>query len=136
VEKEADELREHLQNSMSMVLDPIEKLKVYIIVRMNQLKERTNFYSALKSDYLSHLEFIEKIRKNYDQEEVRIVENILREGVENNEFNVDDPHLSSIAIVTAMKGLEIPLLLDDEKKNMNHRIEKMLDFLFYGIVRR
>jgi len=55
VEKEADELREHLQNSMSMVLDPIEKLKVYIIVRMNQLKERTNFYSALKSDYLSHL---------------------------------------------------------------------------------
>ena len=116
--------------------DPIERLKVYITVRMRKLNKLTNFYTALKSEYLSHLEFIEQIRKSYDQDEVRVVTGIIQEGIEKGKFAVEDPNLSAVAIVTAMKGLEVPLFINKEHRNFEARLDSLINFLFYGIVKR
>jgi AcrR family transcriptional regulator len=136
VEKEAEELKAELLSKIQNIEDPIERLKVYILVRMRKLHKLTNFYTALKSEYLSHLEFIEEIRKSYDLDEVKIISGIIREGIENNVFSVDDPHLSAIAIVTAMKGLEVPLFISKEHGNFETRLNNLVNFLFYGIVKR
>jgi AcrR family transcriptional regulator len=136
VEKEAEELKEELHLSISAIDDPIERLKVYISVRMRKLKKLTNFYAALKSDYLGHLEFIEEIRKSYDKDEVKIVAGIIQDGIERGKFSVEDPQLSAIAIVTAMKGLEIPLFINKEHANFENRLNNLINFLFYGIVTR
>jgi AcrR family transcriptional regulator len=136
VEKEADELRAELLKKIEAIDDPIERLKVYITVRMRKLSKLTNFYTALKSEYLSHLEFIETIRKSYDLDEVRIVSGIIEDGIERGLFAVDDPQLSAIAIVTAMKGLEVPLFINKEHGNFEARLNNLINFLFYGIVKR
>jgi AcrR family transcriptional regulator len=136
VEREAEEMREEIRVKVLNVEDPIERLKAYISFRMKKLKELSNYYAALKSEYLSHLEFVEKIRKNYDQDEIRIIKQILDDGVKNEQFVVADTTLSSVAIVTAMKGLEVPLFLSKEKSNMESRIDNLINFLFYGIVKR
>ena len=136
VEKEADELKEELRISILTIDDPIERLKVYISVRMRKLKKLTNFYTALKSDYLSHLEFIEEIRKSYDKDEVKVVAGIIQDGIERGKFSIEDPQLSAIAIVTAMKGLEIPLFINKEHANFENRLNNLINFLFYGIVTR
>jgi AcrR family transcriptional regulator len=136
VEKEAEELKEELFKKTSDIEDPIERLKIYITVRMRKLNKLTNFYSALKSDYLSHLEFIEQIRKSYDLDEIRIVAGIIQDGIERGKFTVEDPQLSAVAIVTAMKGLEVPLFLNKEHDNFEIRLNNLINFLFYGIVKR
>jgi AcrR family transcriptional regulator len=136
VEKEAEELKSELTRKISDIEDPIERLKVYITVRMRKLNKLTNFYTALKSDYLSHLEFIEEIRKSYDLDEVKIVSGIIQEGIERGKFAVEDPHLSAVAIVTAMKGLEVPLFINKEHGNFEVRLSSLINFLFYGIVKR
>ena len=136
VEIEAEELKAELTRKISDIEDPIERLKVYITIRMRKLKKLTNFYTALKSDYLSHLEFIEEIRKSYDLDEVRIVSGIIQEGIEGGKFAVEDPHLSAVAIVTAMKGLEVPLFINKEHGNFEDRLSSLINFLFYGIVKR
>jgi AcrR family transcriptional regulator len=136
IEKEADELKDELYKKISGIEDPIERLKVYITIRMRKLNKLTNFYTALKSDYLSHLEFIEQIRKSYDQDEVRVVTGIIQEGIERGKFSVEDPHLSAVAIVTAMKGLEVPLFINKEHGNFEARLSSLINFLFYGIVKR
>lgn len=136
VEKEAEELKEELYKKIADIEDPIERLKVYIVVRMRKLNKLVNFYAALKSDYLSHLEFIEQIRKSYDLDEVRIVKGIIQEGIERGKFTVDDPQLSAVAIVTAMKGLEVPLFINKEQGNFEDRLNNIINFLFYGIVKR
>jgi AcrR family transcriptional regulator len=136
VEKEAEELKEELYKKISEIDDPIERLKVYINVRMRKLNKLTNFYTALKSDYLSHLEFIEQIRKSYDNDEVRVVAGILQDGIERGKFSIEDPQLSAVAIVTAMKGLEVPLFLNKEHGNFETRLNNLINFLFYGIVKR
>ncbi len=136
VEKEADELKAELIKSISATDDPIEKLKIYILTRMRKLKKLTNFYTALKSDYLNHLVFIEEIRKKYDNDEINIIRDILREGVDTGKFSIEDPNLSAMAIVTAMKGLEVPLFISMETSNFEERMNSLLNYLFYGIVKR
>jgi AcrR family transcriptional regulator len=136
VEKEAEELKQELTRKISGIEDPIERLNVYITVRMRKLNKLTNFYTALKSDYLSHLEFIEEIRKSYDLDEVRIVSGIIQEGIEKGMFAVEDPHQSAVAIVTAMKGLEVPMFIKKEHGNFEARLSSLINFLFYGIVKR
>jgi hypothetical protein len=103
---------------------------------MRKLNKLTNFYTAIKSDYLSHFEFIEQLRKSYDLDEVRVVSGIIQEGIEKGKFSVDDPHLSAVAIVTAMKGLEVPLFISKEHGNFEARLGNLINFLFYGIVKR
>lgn len=136
VEKEAEELRTDLLKEIGEMEDPVEQLRTFILFRMRKMKTLTNFYAALKSEHLSHLEFIEKIRKDYDHEEVRIVSEILRNGMKDNKFVIDDPELSAVAIVTAMKGLEIPLFIKKEHGNIEARLDNLIKFLFYGLVRR
>jgi AcrR family transcriptional regulator len=136
VEKEAEELKEDLKQEVKKYDDPIDQLKAYILFRMHKIKMVTNFYDALKSDYLSHLEFIEKIRKRFDQDEIKIVRQILQSGIDRSKFNIDDPELSAVALVTAMKGLEIPLFIKKEHGNIEARLDNLIKFLFYGLVKR
>jgi AcrR family transcriptional regulator len=136
VEKEAEEIQSELYKKISGVEDPVERLKIYITVRMRKINKLTNIYSALKSDYLSQFEFIEEIRKSYDRDEVKAVAGIIQDGIEKGKFTVDDPNLSAIAIVTAMKGLEIPIFVSKEHGNFEVRMNNLINFLFYGIVKR
>jgi len=136
VEKEAEELRGELMEEISKYDDPMEQLRGYILVRMRKLKKVTNFYDALKSDYLSHLEFINKIRKRFDEDEIHIVTQILQTGINNGKFDVESPELSAVAIVTAMKGLEIPLFIQKSQGNLEIRLDSLIKFLFYGLVKR
>lgn len=136
VEKEMDEFEKELKNRILETDDPIEQLKIYISVRMNKLKSLTNFYTALKSEYLSNFEFIEEIRKKYDKDEVEIITGIIRDGVETGKFSVENYHLSAVAIVTALKGLEVPLLVSKEQIDLDERLNSLINFLFFGIIKR
>ena len=136
VEREAEELKAELMTKIKETEDPKERLRIYILVRMRKLNNLTNFYSALKSDYLSHLDFIEQIRKTYDLEEIKMVSQIIQEGMDKGEFGVNDPQLSAIAIVTAMKGLEVPMFTGNFQGDFEMRINNVINFLFYGILKR
>lgn len=144
VEKEASMLKRELIEAIEPIADPQEKLKVYVLVRMRTFKKLANYYAAIKSEYLSHLDFVENVRKKYDLEEISMVENILKAGAKNNEFNIDNTRLAAVAIVTAMKGLEIPLFWEDDKegdedkneRDMEKRLDDLTNILFYGLVKR
>jgi helix-turn-helix protein len=100
------------------------------------MEKLANFYSAIKDDFLGHLDFIEKIRKKYDQEEIQMMESILVEGVENGMFEIDDTSLAAIAIVTALKGMEIPLFWGVDEKDLETRLDHLIHILFHGVMKR
>ena len=136
VEKEAEELRKDLKSAINEEDNPINQLKKFILFRMHKLKTLTNFYTALKSDQLAHFEFIEEMRKEYDQDEVELVKEILKTGVEKGRFVIDDPDLAAVALVTAMKGLVIPLFINKKHGRIEDRLENLIQFLFYGLIKR
>ena len=136
VEKEALILKQELINAINEADSPAQKLKAHVLVRMRSMEKLANFYSAIKDDYLSHLDFVEKIRKKYDQEEIQMMENILEEGVQNNIFEINDTALAAIAIVTALKGMEIPLFWGVEEKDIERRLDHLINILFNGVLKR
>lgn len=136
VEKEASILKHELHEAIQKASSPAQKLKAHVLVRMHTMEKLANFYSAIKDDYLSHLDFVEKIRKKYDLEEIQLMQNILDEGVRDNVFKIDDTSLAAIAIVTALKGMEIPLFWGVEEKDIEKRLDHLIQILFNGIMKK
>ncbi len=136
VEKEAQLLKNELLIVIDSSLNPTEKLKTFILTRLTKFGEMTNFYNAIKDELLNHLDFIEKIRKKYDEDEINHIASILFEGVEKQEFIVGDTRLAATAIVTAMKGLEMPLFWQNGADNIEERLNNVVQILLFGLVKR
>ncbi|MCK4699752.1 MAG: TetR/AcrR family transcriptional regulator [Bacteroidales bacterium] len=133
---EADILIEELTKALERSNGAKEKLKSYISVRMQVLHKLSNYYNAVFSDDLSHFDFIERVRERYNKQEIQTIQRILKRGIEQGQFEIDNTELAAIAIFTAMKGLEIPLFWHKVSDNPEIRFENMLNILFYGIVKK
>lgn len=138
VEKEAILFKQELFKEFTAQKTATDKLRSYVITRMMRFHQLANFYEAIRSDYLTHLGFINEIRSKYDSDEASVIQSIIYEGIVKDEFNVDDPVLAGTAIVIAMRGLEMPLMIDAiiDVNLVRQRVEGLLNVLFYGIVKR
>jgi AcrR family transcriptional regulator len=136
VSHEADLLRTEIVKSISQVSHPVDKMKNYIFTRMRTLRKVSNYYEALSSEVVSHLEIINKIRDKYDRAEITLLQNILDEGVAKRVFHIEDTELTAVAIVTALKGLEVPMFWSNKRKDAEGQLERLLNVLFYGIIRQ
>jgi len=136
IEKEADTMKQKLVDAVAAETDPVEKLRIYVVARMEILHELVNFHQAINSEYLTNLDFIQKMRRNYDSEEVALLKRILELGVELGTFRIEDVDLTSLAVATALKGLEVPLLATNDNISIELRIERIMQILFFGIVKR
>lgn len=137
VEKEADELKVELDKNLHADASPLEKLKAYILFRLHHVRTLENFYAALNEEYLTHMDFILEIRKQFDREELEVVKEILEQGMSDGSFQINSSEIGAIAIATMMKGLELPLLLSDEHKtDRGELLDDLIRVLFYGIVKR
>lgn len=137
VEKEAEELQERLDRTLRKDDLAIDRLKAYILFRLHRVRSLENFYAALNEEDLSHMDFILKIRRNFDMEERRLVSEMLEDGMRNGSFQISSSEIGAIAISTMMKGLELPLLLSDEHKaDREELLADLIRVLFYGIIKR
>ena len=136
VDKEASILFSRINEAIETKENPKEKLKAYILTRMEAFKDLANYYDAVKNDLLAHMEFINKFREKHDKKEIQVIEQILQLGINNNEFNIKNPEITAIVISTAMKGLEIPVFFKKETINLENRLDELLDVLFFGLIKR
>jgi AcrR family transcriptional regulator len=137
VEREAKELKIQLDRTIKKDDDPIDKLKTYILFRLHHVKTVEIFYAALNDEYLSNMDFILEIRRQFDMQERQVVKEILEEGMRKGTFQVVSSEIGAIAIATMMKGLELPLLLSDEHKtDREFLLDDLIRVLFYGIIKR
>ncbi|MEA3316524.1 MAG: TetR/AcrR family transcriptional regulator [Bacteroidota bacterium] len=135
---EADILRDVLENDIiKQDIDHIEKIRKYVITRMQYLNNLVNFYATLKNDYLGNIAFTERIRSRYDKEESETIQKFLEEGIEKGVFKIKETKVTSIALVTALKGLETALLINEdiEDDEIENYLNDVLEILFYGLVK-
>ena len=136
VEKEITVLRSELLKVIESETNPVEKIQNYVTVRMTKFGEMTNFYQAIKNELIGQMDYINKIRKSYDEDEITLVERILVEGINSEVFNIEDSRLAAIVLVTAMKGLEIPLFWNQGVDNVESRLKNVLKIMFNGILKK
>ncbi|MBN1820997.1 MAG: TetR/AcrR family transcriptional regulator, partial [Prolixibacteraceae bacterium] len=133
IEFEANTLKKRIEEAISYENESKLQLKNYFISRMEGFRNLSNFYLAIKDDFLSNLEFIEEIREKYDKDEFIMVCSILKNGIEQKKFKPVDIEITAKALTMIMKGLEIPLFITKEIKDVGQHIDELLDILFYGI---
>jgi len=137
VEFEARMLKERLSRIISKNNSPPERLKAYILFRLHHVRTLENFYAALNEETLSHMNFILDIRRNFEIEEQLLVGEILEDGMKQGVFHLSSSKIGAIAISTMMKGLELPLLLDEaHKTDREELMEDLIRVLLYGILKR
>jgi hypothetical protein len=83
------------------------------------------------------MHFILEIRRNFETEEQQLVGKILEDGMNQGVFQLGSSKIGAIAISTMLKGLELPLLLDDaHKTDRGELMEDLIRVLLYGILKR
>jgi AcrR family transcriptional regulator len=135
-EVEATELKHELTNAINREDNPERKLRAYVITRMQALNRLANLYSAFKDEYLECYSFIEKLRGSYDQYELEMFKMILKEGIDQGIYRIDDLDLTAYVIVIASKGLEYHWALEKDLDKIEKSIDSLLEVLFNGIVKR
>ncbi|MFN3134289.1 MAG: TetR/AcrR family transcriptional regulator [Candidatus Kryptonium sp.] len=135
IEREANVLREKLQKAISQENTPQGKLRAYIVTRMKALKQLANFYRALKDEYLENYKFIEKFRSKYDEEEKNAITQILKEGIDNRTFKINDVEMTTQAILITLKGFE-SWIFQGNTRWTEKDIDNLLEILFHGIMKK
>ncbi|MCX7861536.1 MAG: TetR/AcrR family transcriptional regulator [Bacteroidales bacterium] len=136
VEKEAAQLEQSLLEAIANKETPEEKLKAYVYARMRAMLSLSNFYDAMKNELLDHLPFINNIRKEVDNKELELVKSIIQEGLEKDIFQVKDLNFTAVTIVTTLKGLEIPLFLENKVEDLTMYIDHLIYLICYGLFKR
>lgn len=135
IEAESEIRNQTIDDQVSAVEDPQEKLRTYIFVRLLSLKKVDNYYEAIKNDLLDNLYFINSLRIKHLDSEVTFVKNLLQEGIDKGIYTIENPELTARTLVTLLQGFEVPLIqknLTDEE--IQKSIDEMLKILFHGIV--
>ncbi|MBQ3688734.1 MAG: TetR/AcrR family transcriptional regulator [Bacteroidales bacterium] len=132
--KEAVAFRHTIIDALAKTPNPVDKIKVYVLTRMNIIKIYTNFHSALKNSKLRHLDFVRRLNSLYDKEEIRLFKDILEEGVKKNYFNVKNLDLAAMALIMAVKGIEDYLFRTSDAEEFTSRIDQLLNLILHGII--
>lgn len=136
IEKESIQMRREVSKALRDEDDPEKKLRIYIINRIKILSKLNNYYNALKDEYLEHFDFIKEIREKHIKEEIKIISSILREGVFQGLFDVEDVNKTANSIFLALKCLEYPIFIEDKSAEIEKSINDLLNILFNGIKKR
>jgi AcrR family transcriptional regulator len=136
IAKEVDILKQALEKVVFRSMDPEEKLREYMLTKLNTYRDLANLYNALEND-VTAIGFIDEIKEKNAKDEIRMIKRILIEGVRRDKFQIDDLNLTAIGITTAMRGLEMPLSLGSHiNMDIEMSVDNFVRILCYGIMRR
>jgi len=116
--------------------NPLDKLKRYIMIRLQTDSFLSNFHRALNDPDLRHIKFVHRLKEMYDREEFGIFSDILKFGEDRKFFKVFDIKYAAVGIVTAMRGIESTLLLHPDDPYLNEKVDNIIKIVLYGIVKR
>lgn len=134
--QEVDKLKNEFLNAVNSVETPMQKLRVYIIRRMEMFHSLISFYPILRNEFAEYYSYIERIRAKYDEEEMVIIKSILQSGIDRKEFVIHNLDLTAQAIIKAMKGFEFPWAVEQDIQHIERDIDSLLEVLFYGLIKR
>lgn len=134
IEIEIEGLVEKMQEFINTPMPADEKLRQYGHIRMDAVRRLTVYYDAIRRDLVDNLGIIERIRKKYDEMEISLIKQMLDQGVEQKIFEIADTHLVAGAMVMAIKGFELPLILGDDSFDYERFIDPLITLFYKGIL--
>ncbi|MFO7844251.1 MAG: TetR/AcrR family transcriptional regulator [Bacteroidales bacterium] len=125
----------NLKNQLSMIvnnpdLSAFEKLKRYLIKRMEVLHTAKNYHETIKADFFEHFYFVDDIRAELDVWETENFKKIILQGIESGEFILDvEVDVTADVFLMLLKGLEVPFFLQNKYERYVPHFEGLINVL-------
>lgn len=128
-----------LKNQLSDIVHNTElyakdKIKNYLILRMQLLNNAANYHETLKADFYEHYIFIDDLRSELDKWEIVNLRNILEQGINEGAFHKSgNINVLLEMIIMVLKGLEIPFFLQNKYTRYSPHFDDLIGVLVKGI---
>lgn len=136
VNEEMHRFFRQIQRSVAQAVGARQKLLMYCRAKFHHLALLCNLNGVLKNDTHEIQCIATPLRHKFDTTQVALVREILQEGVASNEFKtMSGGEMDSFAyiIVSSVRGLESPLVLNKQEPDLNTRIESIVALMVEGI---
>lgn len=121
VESELKMLSDTMDKVAKKPTVPDEKILELITTHLDIIKMAVYRNGTLRADFFRDIWRVEAIRKYFDNNEIKLFREVLREGKEQGLFDIDNVEITADILHYCIKGIEVPYIrgqigedLDDE----------------------
>ena len=108
VESELEMLSDALENVASEKIAPDVKILKLLETHLDSIKMIVLRNGSLRASFFRDIWRVERVRRNFDMREIVLFKHILREGKEQNLFEVDNVDVLADILHYCIKGIEVP----------------------------
>ena len=108
VDTEVNRIIEGIEDILPLEIPADEKLKRYIVNRLDQVKESVVRNGTLKAEFFRDFLQLEHARRRLDSRELAILRSILQQGIDEGTFDIDNASVVAVTIHFALRGLDLP----------------------------
>lgn len=110
IEEEMARMSQRLRLVATKELDPEDKLVQLIYTHLSLIKEAVVRNGNLRAEFFRNIWLVEKVRKEFDQTEVELIQQIIMQGIRQGKFDVANIRMSVDIMHYCIKGLEVPYI--------------------------
>ncbi|MDD5869979.1 MAG: TetR/AcrR family transcriptional regulator [Bacteroidales bacterium] len=136
IESESDKVIKKLSEIVNLSITPDQKLMEFIFQRFEAMKDLVYRNGSLRAGFFRDVRKVERARKATSPKEIRILETILQEGVDQGMFRIKHVDKTAMVMLLCLQGLDVPYIRDNFQDlgiEKNKLRDYLYDFILYGI---
>ncbi|RRC97025.1 TetR/AcrR family transcriptional regulator [Prevotella sp. OH937_COT-195] len=110
IEGELERLSDRMAEVASKNIKPQDKIIELIYTHLTTIKETVMRNGNLRAAFFRNIWMVEKVRKNFDEDEIELFCKVYAEGKAEGEFDIDNVELVADITHYCIKGLEVPFI--------------------------
>lgn len=110
VESELEFLSDKMNKVAMKKTSPSEKILELIATHLDAIKMTVYRNGTLKANIFRDIWRVEAMRKNFDQNEIKLFRTVLEEGKKDGVFGIDDIDITADILHYCIKGIEVPYI--------------------------
>jgi len=126
IEGELERLSDKLDEVANKKIRPVDKIMELIYMHLSMIKETVVRNGNLRAEFFRNIWMVEKVRKNFDEDEIELFRKVYEEGKAEGEFDIDSVDLVADITHYCIKGLEVPYIYGRLGHGMTEEASKPL----------
>lgn len=132
--REVEEVIKGLKDDILAADGPVEALKQFIFAKRYHIRRALNLFKVESGEV--NFPEARKIREDFFQQELSLLEKILGEGIEGGIFDGSEPRTMAKSILLALKGFEKVYLRGEIVEDVEETLQKFVSIMMKGILRQ
>jgi AcrR family transcriptional regulator len=126
IESELERLSEKLDEVASKRIPPQDKIIELIYTHLISIKETVVRNGNLRAEFFRNIWTVEKVRKNFDEDEMELFRKVYAEGKADGEFDIENVDMVADITHYCIKGLEVPFIYGRLGHGLNEETSRPL----------